>query len=318
MMKEVHERPRPMKEADHIKLHALPNTVQFKHWRTAVRDEVIGASGRGEAAFHWIVEVEKPGATYEAMANVGQFESLDGKLSAALTKIMTGELGRKVNQIKETGTKEGILVRGRQVLWLVYDHYRINDELGLIYDFRDLNSVKMRGDSLESFLNSWENVLLGMQKQPDEDILRALFLEQIRNSLVIKEELCYFDRLKTGHEDKSYAFLHETVRAYLERKRLKDNRRQLEAAFNGGAPGRPSAGAVEAPSKKVAADPALPAKGKGKGKPKKSASPTSSEKGVCYDFVKTGTCSRGDSCKYSHTKERHRSCHLRERARARA
>ena len=43
------------------------------------------------------------------MANVGQFESLDGKLSAALTKIMTGELGRKVNQIKETGTKGGIL-----------------------------------------------------------------------------------------------------------------------------------------------------------------------------------------------------------------
>ena len=33
LMREVHERPRPLKEADHIKLHALPNTVQFKHWR---------------------------------------------------------------------------------------------------------------------------------------------------------------------------------------------------------------------------------------------------------------------------------------------
>ena len=181
-MREVREKLRPIKEADHVKLQALPNTVQFRGWRTLVRDEVLAASGRGKIAFEWIIEVEKPGATYAAMANVGDFESLDGKLSAALTKVMTGELGRKVNQVKETGTKDGVLVRGRQVLWLVYDHYRINDELGLIYDFRDLNSVKMRGDSLESFLHSWDNVLLGMKKQPDEDILRHMFLEQIRSS----------------------------------------------------------------------------------------------------------------------------------------
>ena len=97
-MREVHESPRPTKEADHIKLHASLNTVQFKHWRTAVCDEVFAASGRGKAAFDWIVEVEKPGATYDAMANVGEFESLDGKLYAALTKVMTGELGRKVTR----------------------------------------------------------------------------------------------------------------------------------------------------------------------------------------------------------------------------
>jgi hypothetical protein len=265
LIREVHERPRPPKEADQIKLHALPNTVQRRGWRTLVRDEVLAAFGRGKIAFDWIVEVEKPGATYATFANVGEFESLDGKLFAALTKVMTGELGRKVNQVKETGTKAGVLFRGRQVLWLVYDHYRMNDELGLIYDFRDLNSVRMRGGSLESFLNSWENVLLGMKKQPDEVIIRALFLEQIRSSQAIKEELAYFDRLKAGSTEKRNADLHETARAYLERKRLKDNRRQLEAAFSGGAPGRPSAGAPDVPKKGQQAEPALPWKRKGEG-----------------------------------------------------
>ena len=49
--------PRP-KEADTLKLPALPDPVNFKGWRSTIRAEVVAVSGRGEEVFPWIMEVE--------------------------------------------------------------------------------------------------------------------------------------------------------------------------------------------------------------------------------------------------------------------
>ena len=54
------------------------------------REELVREDCQRKAAFDWIVEVKKPEATFAALGDVGQHESLDGKLSAALTKVMTG------------------------------------------------------------------------------------------------------------------------------------------------------------------------------------------------------------------------------------
>ena len=51
-------------------------------WLTNVRKKVAGASGRSDAAFRWILAVEAPGQTFEALADSGDFSSLDAKLGA--------------------------------------------------------------------------------------------------------------------------------------------------------------------------------------------------------------------------------------------
>ena len=84
-----------IKEADTIKVPAYPQPQQYRSWRAAVRSEVTAASGRGEAAFRWVKKTESPIATFESFRDSDGFDSLDAKLAAALTKIATGELGRR-------------------------------------------------------------------------------------------------------------------------------------------------------------------------------------------------------------------------------
>ena len=98
-------------------------------------------------------------------------------------------------------------------------------------------SVKLRGDGdLESFMNTWESVLSTMHNPPGRDIVEVLFLEQLRHSAVLREEIAHYDRAKRGSSTRSYRFLVESVKRYLERAKHARNRKAMERALGGAAP----------------------------------------------------------------------------------
>ena len=105
------------------------------------------------------------------------------------------------------------MLKGRQILWMVRDHHKLDEERGALYNFQDLMSVKLRGDgNLESFMNTWESVLSTMHNPPGQDIVEVLFLEQLRHSAVLREEIAHYDRAKRGSSTRSYRFLVESVK----------------------------------------------------------------------------------------------------------
>ncbi len=111
--------------------------------------------------------MEAPDAKFETLADAEGFDSLDAKLAAALAKLATGHLGRRMTHAIEVAAKSDAMVGGRQLLHIVYNHYKISDEIGLVYNFSDLMAVKLRGDNaLEGFLLSWDSVLDGMSEEP--------------------------------------------------------------------------------------------------------------------------------------------------------
>ena len=185
-----------------------------------MRKEVAAASGIGEEAFCWIMEVEAPDATLESMADPGSFPSLDTKLSSAIFKISTGELGRKIRHADDMEARRMRMMKGRQALWIIYDHFRINEEAGSLYDMQDLISIKLGNDSnLEAFLLNWEQVLSGLRKPPGEDLLEPLFLEQIKSSPALKADIEIYRRARVGERERSYTFLMEAVQRHLLLKR---------------------------------------------------------------------------------------------------
>jgi hypothetical protein len=236
-----------------------------------------------------VLEAEAPTATYDLLADSGEFGTLDIKLAAALTKVATGEIGRKVTLAVETEAKRGRMLKGRQILWMVHDYHKYDEEIGALYDYQDLLSVRLKNDScLESFMNSWDSVLAGMRVTPAEELLEVLFLAQLRHSQMLKEELAHYDRSKKGSEARTYAFLMESVRRYLERQRLLSNRKAVSKGL--GADGM----ALAAPDKKQAKQKREKSANAGKEKrerfPERATS--KSGKGVCFDFQK-GQCKRG-------------------------
>ena len=114
-----------------------------------------------------------------------------------------------------------------------------------------------------------------MREEPTLRVKEELFLEQLRQSQVLREEVAHYDRVEKGDPDKTYDFLVESIRKFLERKRHRQNRQDMVKALTGGQV-RPGAAASSGQS------------------PDKSQTPCS--------FFQKGTCRKGKDCPYSHKK----------------
>ena len=121
------------------------------------------------------MSVERPGVTLEALNNSGEFPTLDAKLAAALSRASHGEYARRINITKEEYATRGMLLKGRQILWLVYQHYKTSEVEGDMLDMQDLLAVRMVSEDLRKFLNDWEMTLAGMRVVPQMELLETLF-----------------------------------------------------------------------------------------------------------------------------------------------
>ena len=300
------------KEAESVKLKPLPSAVGFRAWRNHVRNAVVSASKDPQKSFIWILEVEREDATWNSMKyETGSHETLGTKLATAVTSIARGDLGTKISLCNEEGANRGEMVSGRQLLWLVYQSYKLSQTSGALYSLVDLTTLKIKNEKgqkddtphsdkqLRWFVSSWDGLIAGMKSVPAEDILEDIFLRKIRNVLSLKEDLAYYDRLAGGHADKSFTFLKEACNRLLERKREHENRSAIEAHIASG-------GSSVTPTQAVPSAPATKGDGK-KGKGKRGATPKGSakresSKGVCYDYKNTGKCDK-QGCPYLHKRE---------------
>ena len=97
--------------------------------------EVAAASGRGRKTFKRLRKVEDPRCDFARLAHSGRtHKSIDVKLAAALTEIARGPLGRIFTNHMETELKAGRMIEGRQILWVVQQHFKVNEDAGAAYD----------------------------------------------------------------------------------------------------------------------------------------------------------------------------------------
>jgi hypothetical protein len=198
--------------------------------------------------------------SFEALAQSGHFSSLDAKLAASLGRLVHGDLSRELNIIREECANKGTFVKGRQILKIIFNHFKVSEAEGQVLNFQDLLNVSLQGDKLRAFMATWDSVLGGMRDVPPEHILEHLFLIQVRKCGAIKEHIAHYDRADIGHPDKNYAYLLRIVRKQIELQRRTQVRDELLGA------GGPGAG------KALAAHSDKPDKPKAK-------------KGECYQFA---------------------------------
>ena len=254
------------------------------------------------------------------------FATLDAKLLSALTNIITGDFARKVDTFKEAEANEGRIVRGRQVLFMLHDHFSTNMKHGSTYALQDLFSVHLKGENLKTFISNWDQVLAGIVKVPEESVLETLFYNQVKNCKAIAHDLNEYHRADEGTEKRKYDFLVSAVRRHLDRERLETNRERVARNLSGTA--KPSAPAVEGkvgfiptgycvkwnkggctnenftfkhevPSKRTPST--KPKRDSSRGRsPSRTQSPKGKGKKKECIFWKRGRCERGDKCNFSH------------------
>ncbi len=96
---------KPPKEASHIELPPTPTPAGFRHWRIAVREAVAAAASDPQIAFAWVKDVENPKKTFLALGDSQGLVTLDAKLAAALTKIISGDFAKQVVALRRKPRK---------------------------------------------------------------------------------------------------------------------------------------------------------------------------------------------------------------------
>ena len=157
------------REAERIKINTWPKPATYRSWRMTVTDEVAAASTCPRSTFEWMLELQKEGVEYEHFIDPGiGMDTLDAKLASALTHVAPYEFQRIIQARKQEALKDGRMVSGRQILFLVDQRYKMSEADGAVFDTEHLFSVTLKGDRLTEFLANWDQVLAGLRAVPNE------------------------------------------------------------------------------------------------------------------------------------------------------
>ena len=104
------------------------------------------------------------------------FEVLDAKIALALNKIIhDSHFKRKVSLEEQKAQKEDRFLRGRQIAYLIYDHFRVTGIEDSVENYTDLFTIALRNDDIQEFDSKWDGILLSMTKIPPDNILEGLY-----------------------------------------------------------------------------------------------------------------------------------------------
>ena len=69
-----------------------------------------------------------------------------------LQKAARGDLARQITLAEETEAKDGRLLKGRQILTMVYESHNLDEAIGQVFDIENIFNTTLEGDTLANFL----------------------------------------------------------------------------------------------------------------------------------------------------------------------
>ena len=229
----------------------------------------------------WINEVEMVDSLDELKSSRSaagkifpNFEMLDAKIASALnTIIQNSHFKKKVSLEEQKAQKECRFLRGRQIVFMIYDYFRVTGAHDTVLDYADLLSVTLHDDNVQEFDKRWDEVLLSMSKIPSDDVLESLYKLRIRESAQLNTVLELYDmEIHQKISMPNHQKLTTMVKGSLDQKLRSRN---FDARH-----GRIETGEMV----------------------KNRKEPTGVErgKGTCYQWKEKDQCSKGDKCSFWH------------------
>ena len=77
------------------------------------------------------------------------FEALDARIASALNKIIhNSQFKRRISLEEQKAQKEDRFLRGRQIAYLIYDHFRVTGSHDSVENYTDLFTIVLRNDDI--------------------------------------------------------------------------------------------------------------------------------------------------------------------------
>ena len=134
----------------------FPTPATFACWRIRFKTEACTCSQFPTETMLWIKEVELVDSVDDLKSSCSvkgihmpNFEVLDAKIASALNRIIHNTLfKRKVSLEEQKAQKEYRFLRGRQIAYLIYEHFRVTGANDSVENYADLFRFEMGRNSI--------------------------------------------------------------------------------------------------------------------------------------------------------------------------
>eukprot|EP00439_Symbiodinium_sp_Y106_P083820 s148_g24.t1 len=198
-----------------------------------------------EELMRWLSPAFHSHPDMEALNDSGhrKFKSTDVKLGAAMTAMLRAgsdkaaelylEVNRKANEYVRSF--EGKIIKGRQIVAMMYESFRTRDRLDMIVTLDYLIKLQYEGDNkLHQFKQTWLEILSHVRPEdvPSEKALRDCLYNKIKDSQAMKWELgLHYENLTYDHPNRSYSNLLNIIDRTIVRRREQSNLAQTQVGL---------------------------------------------------------------------------------------
>lgn len=260
----IEKRLMRVKQYDNVKLSALPKSAaDARAFRNSTFNLVCKfAKGDERKVFAWIQECVDPTA-YSKLEDSNPFPLLDRVLGSKLLELAKGtRFALHFQTIQETAQKLGRQPKGRQLLWVVFERYKMERDRGVALTQNHLLNLKMSGSdvkALEDFRNKFDFIAqaLEVMDRPSDTAIRSLLFEQLKSHPKMQLTIDKFRNASSSSSKRTWNWLYEKLVEAIEIHQLEENTVSIEKSLA-------NIGNKETP--------AAPAKEKDKEKPSKEKS----------------------------------------------
>jgi hypothetical protein len=167
--------------------------------------------------------VFKTGAKVEDFANSGEprFATLDIKLYAAVLSVIRDgnrTLATKVAGLEDAALTKGNVMKGRQLVFLVHDWFKLNPDMKHLYGLHEITDIKWYGDErIFDFLELWRRIVSSNSIELTPKQLSIILVEKMAPSKVLAQDVAYWKRLEDGNDQKTYEYLINAMQRHLDR-----------------------------------------------------------------------------------------------------
>ena len=269
-----------------------------------MRNLIAASSHADTLEIAWLAEAKTK--TFEELGDssgagwaAARFHHLDANMATAIIRTLSKEaqLRTRVQREENKLVKLNRIIKGRQVVWMIYDWFKTKPHMQSHHSYNDLHSLTWKGDStqqMEDFMTQWDWLVSKMGPYTDffnewvlRDLLHAKMLATKCQPLIV--DLQHFKRAKAKGEaftapgvitptdpDFSLAVLRKSIEIYIHDNREDANLADIRRGHGGG-----TTAALDA----MPGQPATPKKQPRKPKAKVGAPSPGGASGASGDFA---------------------------------
>ena len=227
-----------IKQYDHLKIPNLPKSASdARAFRNSVFNLICKlAKGDEEPVFKWIEECVKPKA-FESLNDSLPFPLLDRVLGSKLLELSKNtRFPMHFQTMQEPYQRKHKQPKGRQLLWIIFEKYKMERDRGVALIQSHLLNLKMQGSdikALEDFRNKFDFIwqALEVSDRPSDSSLRSLLFEQLKSHPKLQLAIDRFRNSSGTSSKRSYLWLYDKLVEAIEIHQLEENTASIEKSL---------------------------------------------------------------------------------------